>query len=201
MTARTRWAGVAFAALVLAGCSGTPEPELPPSTVPPSVLAQAKKEARIESCPASDPAVAALPSGLPDVTLGCLGGGREVRLAGLRGQPMLINIWAQWCGPCREEAPFITEVANTNKSDLVFMGIDYQDPRPDWAIEFAQLSEWRFAQLVDQDRAISGPLQLSGPPVTLFVRPDGTIAYRHNGPFTSADQIRAEVKQHLGVSL
>ena len=41
----------------------------------------------------------------------CLGGGREVRLAGLRGKPMMINVWAQWCGPCREEAPYLAEVA------------------------------------------------------------------------------------------
>ena len=34
-----------------------------------------------------------------------------VRLAGLRGKPMMINVWAQWCGPCREEAPYLTEVA------------------------------------------------------------------------------------------
>lgn len=203
MTSRTRWArlGIGLAALVLVGCTGPTEPELPPSTVSPSVLAEAKKKAGIENCPQSDAAVAAVSSGLPDVTLGCLGGGREVRLAGLRGRPMLINVWAQWCGPCREEAPFLTEVANANETDLMFLGIDYQDPRPDWAIEFAQLSEWRFPQLVDQDREIGGPLQLTGPPVTLLVRADGTVAYRHNGPFTSADQIRAEVRQHLGVTL
>lgn len=203
MRVRTRWArlGFAAAALVLAGCSGTPEPELPPSTVPPSVLAQAKREARIEDCPTSDPSVPAVADGLPDVVLACLGGGREVRLAGLRGRPMMINIWAQWCGPCREEAPFISEVAKAADPDLMIMGIDYQDPQPDWAIEFAGLSKWTFPQLQDQDRTLSGPLQLSGPPVTLFVRADGTIAYRHSGPFRSADQIRAEAKQHLGVTL
>lgn len=201
MLISTRWVALVLAALVLAGCSGTPEPELPVSTVSPSELAQAKKAAGIAECPASDPAVAAAPSGLPDVVLGCLGGGREVRLAGLRGRPMLINIWAQWCGPCREEAPFLTEVANANKTELMFLGIDYADPQPDWAIEFARRSKWRYPQAIDQDKVLSGPLQLTGPPVTLFVRADGTIAYRHSGPFRSADQIRAEVKQHLGVSL
>ncbi len=202
MLTRTRRVALVLAALlVLAGCTGTPEPELPVSTVSPSELARAKEEARIADCPPSDPGVGSVSAGLPDLTLGCLGGGRDVRLAGLRGQPMMINIWAQWCGPCREEAPFLTEVANANDSDLVIMGIDYADPLPDWAIEFARLSTWRYPQLVDQDKVLSGPLQLSGPPVTLLVRPDGTIAYRHNGPFRSTDQIRAEVREHLGVSL
>lgn len=197
MKTHTRCVGLvlALAVLVVAGC--TPEPPQPD----PRVLAQAKKDARIEDCPTSDPAVAATPSGLPDVVLACLGGGREVRLAGLRGRPMLINIWAQWCGPCREEAPFLTEVANANDTDLMFLGIDYQDPKPDWAIEFAALSRWTFPQLQDQEKVLSGPLQITGPPVTLFVRADGTIAYRHSGPFRSAGQIRAEAKQYLGVAL
>ena len=83
--------------------------------VAPSELAAQKKAAGIEDCPRSDPDVPAVTSGLPDLVLACLGGGREVRLAGLRGQPMMINVWAQWCGPCREEAPFISEVANDQR--------------------------------------------------------------------------------------
>lgn len=199
--ARTRWVSVVLAALVLTGCTGTPEPELPVSTVSPSELARAKKEARIQDCPTSDPAVAAVPSGLPDLVLTCLGGGREVRLAGLRGRPMMINVWAQWCEPCRAEAPFLTEVANANDSNLMIIGIDFIDPKPDWAIEFARLSAWRYPQLVDQDKAISGPLQITAPPQTLFVRADGTIAGRHAGPYRSAQEIRSQAQEYLGVSL
>ena len=66
----------------------------------------------------------------------------------------------------------------------MILGVDYEDPRPDLAIEFAQLSAWRFPQLVDRDKALAGPLQITGPPQTFFVRPDGTIAYRHVGPFS-----------------
>jgi thiol-disulfide isomerase/thioredoxin len=194
--------------LALAACGASPpadpEPSLPVPTVPvvaPSELAAQKRAAGIEDCPRSDPDVPVVTPGLPDLVLGCLGGGREVRLAGLRGRPMMINIWAQWCGPCREEAPFISEVATTNESNLMIIGIDYEDPRPELAIEFAQLSAWTFPQLVDRDKALAGPLQITGPPQTFFVRADGTIAYRHLGPFASADQIRAAVKQHLGVSL
>ena len=193
----------AACALLLAACVAPPEPTPPPVPSPTATydLPVLKRQAGIEDCPRSDPAVAAVPQGLPDVVLGCLGGGREVRLAGLRGRPMMINIWAQWCSPCRAEAPHLSEIANANETELMIMGIDFEDPRPEWAIEFAQLSGWKYPQLVDQEKVVAGPLQLTGPPVTLFVRADGTLAYRHAGAFDSTDQIRSLLRQHLGVSL
>jgi cytochrome c biogenesis protein CcmG, thiol:disulfide interchange protein DsbE len=207
---RRGWLASTAAALVivLASCAGsaapTPSTESSAEAVPtPELtadLAAMKKAAGIADCPRSDPDVAALPSGLPDVVLPCLGGGREVRLAGLRGKPMMINVWAQWCGPCREEAPYLAEVAAANQSDLIIVGIDHADPRPDLAIEFAQLSSWTYPQLADPDVVLRAELQITGPPQTFFVRPDGTIAYRHAGPFRSAAEIRDLADKHLGVT-
>ncbi len=173
-----------------------------PTSAPSSTedLAALKQAAKIEDCPVSDPDVAAVPTGLPDVTLQCLGGGRDVRLAGLRGRPMMINVWAQWCAPCRQEAPFLADVATVNRSDLMILGIDFQDPDPARAITFAQVASWRYPQLEDTDLAIRAPLQVTGLPQTFFVRADGTIAHRQFLPFTSADQIRTLAREHLGVS-
>jgi len=211
-------------ALGLAGCTETPtvtRADLPPggpsSAVPSTAgpptgsaptptpgsaddLAALKQAAGIEECPVSDPGVAALATGLPDVTLSCLGGGRDVRLAGLRGRPMMINIWAQWCAPCRQEAPFLAEVDAVNKSDLMIMGIDFQDADPARAITFAQVASWRYPQLEDRDVAIRAPLQVTALPQTFFVRADGTIAHRQFLPFASADEIRALAQEHLGVT-
>ena len=195
----------ALATLLLgAGCAPEPvlDPVVEPTPNPTSLtqLAAQKKSAQIEECPTSDADVAPVKNGLPDVVLACLGGGREVHLAGLRGRPMMINIWAQWCPPCREEAPAISEVAMVNTSELMILGIDYADPRPDDALLFAELSAWRYPQLVDADKQLQSPLQIKGPPQTLFVRPDGTIAYRHSGPFRSADEIRQLARTNLGVT-
>jgi cytochrome c biogenesis protein CcmG, thiol:disulfide interchange protein DsbE len=208
-----RWlaAAAAVAALTLTGCGGPPAPAgsatpmAPPSEAAPSPESTAglsimKKQAGIPDCPKSDPDIAPVRSGLPDVVLPCLGGGREVRLAGLRGKPTMINVWAQWCGPCREEAPYLADVATTNKSDLMILGIDHADPQPALAIEFAQLSTWKYPQLADPDVVLRAALQISGPPQTFFVRPDGTIAYRHAGSFKSADEIRDAARKYLGVS-
>jgi thiol-disulfide isomerase/thioredoxin len=205
---RRGWLAAAAAALAivlavaLAGCGGFSQVprSAPPSPESTADLAAMKKAADIADCPASDREIAPVSSGLPDVVLPCLGGGRVVRLAGLRGKPMMINVWAQWCGPCREEAPYLAEVATTNKSDLEIIGIDHDDPRPELAIEFAQLSTWKYPQLADPDVRLRTALQISGPPQTFFVRPDGTIAYRHAGQFHSAAEIRDLVRKHLGVT-
>jgi cytochrome c biogenesis protein CcmG/thiol:disulfide interchange protein DsbE len=198
--------------VLVAGC--TSEPPVTRSSTPTSApastssgrapdsdgLAAEKAAARIADCPASDAEVAAVEGGLPDAVLPCLGGGREVRLAGLRGRPMLINVWAQWCGPCREEAPFLAEVAATNRSDLQVLGVDHADDDPARALEFARVASWRYPQIQDQDLVLRRDLQVVALPQTFFVRADGTIAHRNLKPFTSADQIRELARRHLGVT-
>ncbi len=209
-------AGLTLILALLTGCTEGPSvgaraaPE-PASTTPPAAapssaaqareLAALKKRAGIADCPQSDANVTPVSGGLPDVVLTCLGGGREVRLAGLRGRPMMINVWAQWCGPCREEAPYLAEVAAGDTGDLMILGVDYVDGvQPGKAIEFAQLAGWSYPQLADTDKVLAAPLQILGPPYTFFVRADGTIAGRHSGAFRSADQIRSLLRQHLDVS-
>lgn len=210
------WAALAL--LVLCACTASPDvgARTTPSTASPLLatppapaggsasatdLRQEKKAAGIADCPTSDADVPAVARGLPDVVLPCLGGGREVRLAGLRGRPMLVNVWAQWCGPCREEAPYLAEVAAGKPTELLVLGVDFVDPQPGLAVEFARQAGWEFAQVADPDKALAAPLQIVGPPQTFFVRADGTIAHRQSGPFTSADQIRRLASQHLGVDL
>lgn len=199
-------------ALALAGCGGAqvqprsgagpqnPQPEVRPAGSTAHVLAQ-RRAAGIEDCPASDPTVGARADGLPDLTLDCLGADSRVRLAGLRGTPLVINVWAQWCGPCRDEAPFLTEAATRAGEQVQFLGIDYVDPYPELAVEFAQRAGWRYPQLVDPDKAIAPDLRIIGPPQTILVDADGRIVHRHPGPVTSSAQLIDLIETHLGVTL
>ena len=198
---------VVIVALLLAGCAGFGPDAGPGSggapttaSISPQELAAAKQAAKIVDCPPSDPAVKTVDAGLPDVILSCLGGGREVRLAGLRGRPLLINIWAQWCEPCRAEARHLSAAARALEGKVLVLGVDYSDPRPDYAIEFAAYAKWRYPQVVDPDLDLRAPLQIAGPPQTFLVDARGKIVYRHSGPFTSTDQITDAVAEHLKIS-
>jgi cytochrome c biogenesis protein CcmG/thiol:disulfide interchange protein DsbE len=194
--------------LALAGCTETPSvvrsTEAPaPMAVPADQtsapnpdLTAAKKAAGIAACPATDAGPAK--GGLPDVRLQCLGGGREVGLADLRG-PTLVNVWASWCGACRQEAPFLAEASRPG-SGVTLLGVDHADPAPEAAVEFAGAAGWTYPQLYDADLVFRTKLQVTALPVTFFVRPDGTLAGRHAGPFTSSEQLADLSRQYLGVA-
>lgn len=156
-------------------------------------LVQQRQDAGIPPCPETEGA--GVDEGLPDLTLECIGGDSEVRLAGLRG-PMVVNVWAQWCGPCRKEAPFLAEFAADNP-DVAMLGIDYADPHPDAAIEFAAASDWTWPHVVDPQRTVAADLNVIGPPVTVFVDAEGRITHTHTGPFTSTAQIQRVADEHL----
>lgn len=194
-----RWAvaGVAVA-LGLAGCAASAPSPAPTAaaTVPASAsdLNARRKAAGIADCPRSSdaPAVA---GGLPELTLECLGGGGGVRLAGLRG-PMLINLWAQWCEPCRSEAAHLSAFASTQQRVSV-LGINYQDPQPELAIEFAALVSATYPQLVDEETVSKGPLAVPGIPLTILIDADGKVVARHPGQFVSLENVTEWVAQGL----
>jgi cytochrome c biogenesis protein CcmG, thiol:disulfide interchange protein DsbE len=204
MTLPARLSGLVVAALTawlaLSGCTEAPSvgsvqptsavPEPSAASLSPAqakALAAQKKAAGIAACPRADASATPVTNG--------------VHLAGLRGRPMIVNVWAQWCGPCRTEAPYLAQVSADPHSSVLILGVDFVDPRPDLALEFAQLSGWRYPQLTDTDKLLAPSLQITAPPQTLFVRADGTIAHRHVGPFTSAQQIRELARTQLGATL
>lgn len=171
--------------------------EAPDST---AHVLERRRAAGIADCPSADPSVPAVTDGLPDLTLDCLGEDSTVRLAGLRGTPLVINVWAQWCGPCRQEAPYLAEGSARLGEEVRFLGIDYVDPYPERAVAFAQQAGWHYPQLVDPDRASAPDLGIVGPPLTLLVDADGRIVHRHPGAYASTGQLLDQVSTHLGVT-
>jgi thiol-disulfide isomerase/thioredoxin len=158
-------------------------------------LVSARKAAGIADCPKSSdrPAVA---GGLPDLTLDCLGGDSSVRLAGLRG-PLLITLWAQWCQPCIDEAPYLSGFASTQQRVAV-LGINYSDPQPALAIQSLQLVGATYPQLADRENTLKGPLGVAGIPYTLLIDANGKVVARHPGQFISLENVQQWVAKGLG---
>lgn len=196
---------VALAVVALAACSPAASGPSADSVAPaetaataPADLAALREQFGLPDCPATDAAAAPVAGGLPQTALPCLGGDTTVNLAGLPRTPTIINLWAQWCGPCREEAPFLRE-GLAELDGVSFVGVNYNDPKPDWAVEFAGLVGWVYPHVMDQDKTLQVPLRVPGLPTTYFVDADGRITGVHAGPLESTEQLRELATTYLGV--
>jgi cytochrome c biogenesis protein CcmG, thiol:disulfide interchange protein DsbE len=153
--------------------------------------------ARLDPCPQTTGA-AARAGGLPDVTLQCLGTGPAVQLAGLRGRPMVLNLWATWCAPCRAEVGFLQSLHRSAGSRLRVLGVLELD-RAGSGRAFAGELGLTYPSVVDADGTLRAPLRFTGLPQTLLVDADGRVTYRFPGPIRSRDQLDRLVADHLGV--
>lgn len=196
-------------ALLLGACGGasgagdrvTPVGTSTPVTGPvASAPADLVASASLVDCPASDPEVPAREDGLPDLTLACLGDGPAVRLAGLRGTPLVLNLWASWCEPCRAELPVLADLAASAGPSLRVVGIDVQDD-PGSALSLLSDTDVHYASVRDDAAATKAPLRWTGLPMTVLVDADGRVAYTHRGVITSDEQLRSLVQEHLGVAV
>jgi cytochrome c biogenesis protein CcmG, thiol:disulfide interchange protein DsbE len=131
---------------------------------------------------------------IPDFELPTLDG-RTVRLSELRGSPVVINFWATWCGPCKQEMPLLVEQYNWNKGKgLRVLAIDtLANDNIDDMRDYAKKFNMNFDVLVDEKDAVAGGWNVMGLPTTFFIKPDGTVAKVHVGQLTP-DQLKENMK-------
>ena len=197
---------VAVLLLLTAACTEQPDAAQDP---PPSVdvdtpeLRAQKAEAGIEDCPTTKNAPPA-DAALPDLTLPCLGGGPDVDLSTLRG-PLVVNLWAQWCEPCRDELPFYQRLHEEGAGKVRVLGIDYLDPQPGGALALAEATGVTFPSLADPDGRLRQEWRVRGLPGVLFVDEQGRVTNPDARPtylvIESYDQLTDLVREHLGVDL
>lgn len=125
---------------------------------------------------------------VPDFELQTFDGSR-IRLEDLRGQGVVLNFWASWCGPCRHEAPLLEEAWQRERENgIVFIGVAYLDQLPA-ARRFIEEFDITYTNGRDRGSFISRRFRLFGLPETFFIDADGNLAHHHEGGLTSAEQI------------
>lgn len=128
------------------------------------------------------------PTALPHFDLATF---REL-LVQLRGAPVVVNVWASWCGPCAVEAPELAAVAAEYEGRVQFVGVDIQDSRGP-AREFIIRYGWPYPSVFDQTGAIRDGLGFIGQPVTVVYDADGNEVHVFSGA-TTADQLREQIE-------
>ena len=130
---------------------------------------------------AGSASVAAVPSGAaPDFTLRTADG-RNLRLQELRGQVVMVNFWATWCGPCKVEMPHLNSLYEKYKgAGFTLLGVNVdEDQRA--AIGLAQRMGLHFPVLLDADKKVSRQYDLSTMPSTVLIDRDGQVRHVHRG--------------------
>lgn len=103
----------------------------------------------------------------------------RISSADFRGRPYVLNFWASWCIPCREEAPILSKVAGRGSGPPVFVGVNILDGREE-ALEFLEEFKIRYPNVRDA-RGVFRAFGVAGIPETIFVSKDGRIVGRWIG--------------------
>lgn len=114
-------------------------------------------------------------------------------LATLRGRPALVNFWASWCEPCKQEAPELERFARSSAGSARLVGVDYTDEE-DGARAFLRHYGWTFPVLSDPNGTAGARFGFTGLPTTVVLDARGRIVETLRGPQGVAD-LRAAARE------
>lgn len=101
--------------------------------------------------------------------------GQDFNLTNLRGKAVVLNFWASWCQPCRDEAPMLQKAWDENKgADLIVLGVDYVDTEPE-AKKYLAEFKITYPNGPDLQTRISQAYRITGVPETYFITREGKL--------------------------
>jgi cytochrome c biogenesis protein CcmG/thiol:disulfide interchange protein DsbE len=123
-------------------------------------------------------------------------GAYEKRVAALEGYPVVANVWASWCGPCRFEFPVLQKLSARYGKRVAFIGIDSEDSA-DAARTFLEESPVPYPSYSDPGKDIAESLgAVHGFPDTAFYDSDGKLVYLKQGPYGDDSELEADVRRY-----
>jgi cytochrome c biogenesis protein CcmG, thiol:disulfide interchange protein DsbE len=123
-------------------------------------------------------------------------GAYERRIAALRGYPVVANVWASWCGPCRFEFPTLQKLSARYGKRVAFLGVNSQDS-DDTASTFLREAPVPYPSYADPDGKIADSLGAThGLPSTAFYDPSGKLVYLKFGPYAHDSELEEDVRHY-----
>lgn len=120
----------------------------------------------------------------------------ERRIASLRGYPVVVNVWASWCGPCRFEFPAFQRLSARYGKRVAFLGIDTQDS-DDAARTFLEGMPVPYPSYTDHDKEIADSIGADlGLPDTAFYDRRGELVHLKQGPYADHAELRADIERY-----
>lgn len=119
----------------------------------------------------------------PDFT-GTTVDGEIIRLSDFRGKIVLINDFASWCGPCLIETPHLVELHNSEKGEVIVIGLNLEETVKS-VVRYRDEFQVSYPLVMNQDGKLTEIYRPLGLPTSWFIDPDGIIRYVHTGPMTA----------------
>jgi cytochrome c biogenesis protein CcmG/thiol:disulfide interchange protein DsbE len=117
----------------------------------------------------------------------------EKRIAALKGYPVVVNVWASWCGPCRFEFPTLQKASATYGKKVAFLGVNSQDSDAG-AETFLEEAPLPYPSFSDGNEEITHTIGAgTGLPDTAFYDRSGSLCYLKQGPFTEHSELAADI--------
>jgi cytochrome c biogenesis protein CcmG/thiol:disulfide interchange protein DsbE len=142
--------------------------------------------------PVTDPLVGHSAPNFTLVLLHADSGKNTLSLSNLKGKPIVLNFWASWCQPCKEELPLLENAwkqMQAQKKNIVFLGIDFQESNSD-ASNFLLQHGITYLAGLDTDGSIANKYGVSSLPQTIFIDRNGTVISREPQELTTQDLSR-----------
>jgi len=116
-------------------------------------------------------------------------------LGRLEGYPVVANLWASWCGPCRSEFPFFQRQAAEHADEVAFLGVDSRDS-DDAARTFLEQLPLPYPSVADPEGEVWNDVGAVGLPVTVFYDSDGRTVHLKHGEYRSEDELAADIDRY-----
>jgi len=135
-----------------------------------------------------------------EVSLPCLVGEGSYAIGPLGDRPMVVSLWASWCGPCVAEAPEVERFHQLAGDQVAVIGVNTQDVR-ERALYFAEEFDWTFPSLFDDRGDVMRGQGLMGLPAIIFIDADGTTKATLSAGDVTTEDLVAAAEEHFGVTI
>lgn len=118
------------------------------------------------------------------------------RLRSLRGYPVVINVWAHWCPPCKAEFPLFASASAAYGRKVAFLGYDADDPEASEVQKFLNEHHVSYPSYKGESSEIAWLASFENIPDTIYVSPQGKVLYTHIGPYETEGALVADIDHY-----